>query len=227
MPWTTLAFTIGALGMIGIPPVAGFVSKWFLGLGALEAGAGAWVLPVLVASSLPLDQYMIRNPEFFLGASPEQARIDPDQLLILLDHIRCAAFELPFRDGEAFGKEKLNDMLAYLEEHGVVHREGNQWHWMTDSYPANSVSLRSVAEGNFVVIDTKARKISTTRSSGENRSSSFTSFARTDGVIFLQGMESGRAFSFVIDEATGRMTVAVSRDVMAVTVFGACTSTDL
>ncbi len=113
-------------------------------------------LGVLVASSLPLDQYMIRNPEFFLGASPEQARIDPDQLLILLDHIRCAAFELPFRDGETFGKEKLSDMLAYLEEHGVVHREGNQWHWMTDSYPANSVSLRSVAEGNFVVIDTTA-----------------------------------------------------------------------
>jgi DEAD/DEAH box helicase domain-containing protein len=111
---------------------------------------------VLVASSLPLDQYMIRNPEFFLGASPEQARIDPDQLLILLDHIRCAAFELPFRDGEAFGRENLGDMLAYLEEHGVVHREGNRWHWMADSYPANSVSLRSVAEGNFVVIDTSA-----------------------------------------------------------------------
>jgi len=111
-------------------------------------------LGVLVASSLPLDQYLIRNPEFFLGASPEQARIDPDQLLILLDHIRCAAFELPFKDGEAFGSENLNDMLAYLEEHGVVHREGTQWHWMADSYPANSVSLRSVAEGNFVVIDT-------------------------------------------------------------------------
>jgi DEAD/DEAH box helicase domain-containing protein len=111
---------------------------------------------VLVASSLPLDQYMIRNPEFFLGASPEQARIDPDQLLILLDHIRCGAFELPFRDGEVFGRENLGDMLAYLEEHGVVHREGNQWHWMADSYPANSVSLRSVAEGNFVVIDTSA-----------------------------------------------------------------------
>jgi DEAD/DEAH box helicase domain-containing protein len=113
-------------------------------------------LGVLVASSLPLDQYLIRNPEFFLGASPEQARIDPDQLLILLDHIRCAAFELPFRDGEAFGNEKLSDMLAYLEEHGLVHHEGNQWHWMADSYPANSVSLRSVAEGNFVVIDTSA-----------------------------------------------------------------------
>jgi DEAD/DEAH box helicase domain-containing protein len=115
-------------------------------------------LGVLVASSLPLDQYIIRNPEFFLGASPEQARIDPDQLLILLDHVRCAAFELPFRDGDSFGKEDLNDMLAYLEEHGVVHHEGQQWHWMADSYPANSVSLRSVAEGNFVVIDTGGGK---------------------------------------------------------------------
>ena len=109
---------------------------------------------VLVASSLPLDQYIIRNPDFFLGASPEQARIDPDQLLILLDHIRCAAFELPFREGEEFGKEALDEILAYLVEHGILHREGDQWHWMSDSYPANCVSLRSVAEGNFVVIDT-------------------------------------------------------------------------
>jgi DEAD/DEAH box helicase domain-containing protein len=75
-------------------------------------------------------------------------------LLILLDHIRCAAFELPFRDGDTFGKEDLNEMLAYLQEHGVVHHEAGRWHWMDDSYPANSVSLRSVAEGNFVVIDT-------------------------------------------------------------------------
>jgi DEAD/DEAH box helicase domain-containing protein len=111
-------------------------------------------LGVLVASSLPLDQYIIRNPDFFLGASPEQARIDPDQLLVLLDHVRCAAFELPFHQGERFGSEDLNDMMAYLEEQRVVHREGDKWHWMADSYPANSVSLRSVAEGNFVIIDT-------------------------------------------------------------------------
>ncbi|MEJ2405390.1 MAG: DEAD/DEAH box helicase [Candidatus Thiodiazotropha sp.] len=108
---------------------------------------------ILVASSLPLDQYIIRNPDFFLGASPEHARIDPDQLLILLDHIRCAAFELPFTAGETFGGEDLSEMLAYLVEQGLLHREGSQWHWMADSYPANSVSLRSVAEGNFVVID--------------------------------------------------------------------------
>jgi multicomponent Na+:H+ antiporter subunit D len=52
MPLTTLAFSIGALGMIGIPPVAGFVSKWYLGMGAVEAGMAAWVLPVLIASSV-------------------------------------------------------------------------------------------------------------------------------------------------------------------------------
>jgi DEAD/DEAH box helicase domain-containing protein len=110
-------------------------------------------LGVLVASSLPLDQYIIRNPDFFLGASPEQARIDADQLLILLDHVRCAAFELPFKAGDTFGKEPLHEILAYLEEHDILHREGEEWHWMSDSYPANSVSLRSVAEGNFVVVD--------------------------------------------------------------------------
>jgi DEAD/DEAH box helicase domain-containing protein len=110
-------------------------------------------LGVLVASSEPLDQYIVRNPEFFLGATPEHARIAPDQLLILLDHVRCAAFELPFAHGEAFGGESLPELLAYLEEQGVLHREGEQWHWTADSYPANAVSLRSVAEGNFVVID--------------------------------------------------------------------------
>jgi DEAD/DEAH box helicase domain-containing protein len=111
-------------------------------------------LGVLVATSEPLDQYIVRNPDFFLGSSPEHARIDPDQLLILMDHVRCAAFELPFVRGERFGSEPLDDLLGYLEQEGVLHQEGEQWHWMTDSYPANSVSLRSVAEGNFVVVDT-------------------------------------------------------------------------
>jgi DEAD/DEAH box helicase domain-containing protein len=110
-------------------------------------------LGVLVATSQPLDQYIIRNPEFFFGSSPEHARIDPDQLLILLDHVRCAAFELPFRRGDRFGTENLEELLGYLEEHGVLHREEDTWHWTEDSYPAQSVSLRSVAEGNFVVVD--------------------------------------------------------------------------
>ncbi len=148
-----LGVDIGALDVCVLNGYPGTIAGTWQRLG--RAGRRQrTALGVLVASSLPLDQYIIRNPEFFLGASPEEARIDPDQLLILLDHIRCAAFELPFKQGESFGNEKLTEMLAYLEENGVLHREGEQWHWMADSYPANSVSLRSVAEGNFVVIDT-------------------------------------------------------------------------
>jgi DEAD/DEAH box helicase domain-containing protein len=147
-----LGVDIGALDLCVLNGYPGTIAATWQRLG--RAGRRQrTALGVLVASSLPLDQYIIRNPEFFLNASPEQARIDPDQLLILLDHIRCAAFELPFQDGESFGCEDLGEMLAYLAEHGIVHHEGGQWHWMADSYPANSVSLRSVAEGNFVVID--------------------------------------------------------------------------
>lgn len=119
-------------------------------------------LGVLVAGSDPLDQYIVRNPGFFLDASPEEARIDPDQLLILLDHVRCAAFELPFRDGDRFGeRHPLEQFLQYLVDEQVIHREGDRWHWVTDAYPANSVSLRSVAEGNFLVVDIEkdARKV--------------------------------------------------------------------
>jgi len=108
---------------------------------------------VLVCTSDPLDQYLARHPDFFLGASPEHARIDPDQLLILMDHVRCAAFELPFTAGETFGGIGLEEALGYLAEEGLVHREGPRWHWIADSYPANSVGLRSIAEGNFTVID--------------------------------------------------------------------------
>lgn len=79
----------------------------------------------------------------------------------------------------------------------------------------------------FVVIDTDEKTISTTRSSGQNRSTMFNSVEKSDGLIYLQGVEGGRAFSFVIDEASGRMTVSVARDGLSVNVFGACTDADL
>ena len=110
-------------------------------------------LGILVASSHALDQYVIRHPEFFEHAPPETARIAPDQLLILLDHIRCAAFELPFAAGDRFGAVVADEFLEVLSESGVLHREGDRWDWIADSYPAEAVSLRSVADGNFVVVD--------------------------------------------------------------------------
>ncbi|MEO8993218.1 MAG: DEAD/DEAH box helicase, partial [Rhodanobacter sp.] len=110
-------------------------------------------LGVLVASSAPLDQYLVRHPEFFQEATPEHARIAPDQPLILLDHIRCAAFELPFVGNEVFGAGLAAPWLEVLEEDGVLYHEGDRWEWIADSYPAGAVSLRSVADGNFVVVD--------------------------------------------------------------------------
>lgn len=148
-----LGVDIGSLDLCVLNGYPGSIASTWQRLGR----AGRRLRPslgVLVASSQPLDQYIVRNPDFFLGASPERARVHPDQLLILLDHVRCAAFELPFRATERFGGENLPELLAYLEEEGVLHREGERWHWIADSYPANTVSLRSVAEGNFVVVDT-------------------------------------------------------------------------
>ena len=147
-----LGVDIGALDVCVLNGYPGTIAATWQRLGRAGRRQRA-SLGVLVASSLPLDQYVVRNPEFFLGASPEQARIDADQLLILLDHVRCAAFELPFHTDETFGSENLAELLQYLQEQGVLHREGEQWHWTEDSYPANAVSLRAVAEGNFVVVD--------------------------------------------------------------------------
>jgi len=110
-------------------------------------------LGVLVANSSPLDQFIIQQPDFFMGSSPEHAHIDENQLLILIDHIRCASFELPFQSKETFGGNNTSEYLEYLQEEGLLHKEDEQWHWIADAYPANSVNLRSVAEGNFVVVD--------------------------------------------------------------------------
>ncbi|SEM25153.1 DEAD/DEAH box helicase domain-containing protein [Syntrophus gentianae] len=110
-------------------------------------------LAVLIARSAPMDQFLAENPEYFFARSPEFCRISPDNLLILLHHIKSAAFELPFEQGERFGKEDLMELLAYLEEKGVLHREGQRWHWAAESYPADEVSLRSINPENVVVVD--------------------------------------------------------------------------
>ncbi|MGC9325073.1 MAG: DEAD/DEAH box helicase, partial [Desulfomonilia bacterium] len=111
-------------------------------------------LALLIARSTPIDQYIVENPEFFFSRSPEHCRVNPDNLLILLHHIKSAAFELPFERGERFGKENLEELLEYLEEKGVLHRVDERWHWTAESYPADEISLRSVNPENIVVIDT-------------------------------------------------------------------------
>ena len=121
---------------------------------------------VMVASSAPIDQFVVRNPSYFFDASPEHALIDPDNLHLLVDHIKCAAFELPFSATETFGRHNLQEILAVLAEQGLVHQTGasadpdvpaapdSQWMWTSESYPADAVSLRSVSSDNFVIVDT-------------------------------------------------------------------------
>ena len=108
---------------------------------------------VLVASSAPIDQFIVRNPSYFFDGTPEHALINPDNLHILLDHVKCAAFELPFKDDERFGEQHLPDILGVLGEEGFVHHADGQWNWTSESYPADAVSLRSVSSDNFVVVD--------------------------------------------------------------------------
>ncbi|MEO8099611.1 MAG: DEAD/DEAH box helicase [Acidobacteriota bacterium] len=110
-------------------------------------------LAVLVASSAPIDQYIIEHPEYFFDRPPEHAHINPDNLEILLSHLKCAAFELPVRDGETFGAHDTADLCRFLEEQKLLHHSGQTWHWTSDSYPADAVSLRSISSDNFVVVD--------------------------------------------------------------------------
>ncbi len=105
-------------------------------------------LAVLVTSPNPLDQYLAQHPEYFFSRSPEHGMINPDNLLILLGHLRCAAFELPFREGELFGSvdpHEMQEMLDFLQSEGVIHRSGDKYFWMADKYPAQNVSLRSAS----------------------------------------------------------------------------------
>ena len=111
-------------------------------------------IAVLVASSAPLDQYVVEHPEYFFSGSPEEAHINADNLEIMLSHLKCAAFELPLRDGETYGQHDLQGMCRYLSEDlKVLHHSGDSWHWVHDSYPADSVSLRAVTSDNFLVVD--------------------------------------------------------------------------
>jgi len=110
---------------------------------------------ILVASASPVDQYVIHHPEFLLTSSPEEARADPDNLHVLLAHLRAAVFELPFGPGERFGRAPADDLLSFLAEESHVRQAGDgRWYWASENFPASEVSLRTAADENVVIIDT-------------------------------------------------------------------------
>jgi DEAD/DEAH box helicase domain-containing protein len=123
-------------------------------------------LSLLITSSAPVDQYVASTAKNLLAAPIEQARIDPDNVEVLVQHLKCAAFELPFESEEGFRDvkaEQVKEVLEYLSSHQVVHAatapSGRAtYHWSAASYPANDVSLRSVGWDNFVVVDLSTDK---------------------------------------------------------------------
>jgi DEAD/DEAH box helicase domain-containing protein len=142
--------TLDAAVLAGYP--GSIASTWQrAGRAGRKSGTSA---AVLVASSAPLDQFIVNNPDYFFGGSPERALINPDNLTILISHIECASFELPFQDGETFGRAEIGEILKFLEEEKLVHHSKDKWYWTSDAYPADGVSLRSISSDNFVVVDT-------------------------------------------------------------------------
>jgi DEAD/DEAH box helicase domain-containing protein len=127
------------------------------------AGIGGWVgragrhsgssCAVMVASSAPLDQFIVQHPDYFFGNTPEHAFIQPDNLEILINHLKCAAFELPVKADEHFGEVDVPDLCARLAGAGFLHRAGEHYHWTQEAYPADTVSLRAVTSDNFIIID--------------------------------------------------------------------------
>ncbi len=155
-----LGIDVGSLDAVVCAGYPGSIASMWQRFGRAGRRQGS-SLALLVPSSMPHDQYVARNPELLVGAPVEEARIDPDNVEILIQHLKCASFELPFEEGETFGDipaEAVIDSMGYLAQQNVVVEAGGAggkraWHWSTDAYPASHVSLRSLSWDNFVIID--------------------------------------------------------------------------
>jgi DEAD/DEAH box helicase domain-containing protein len=148
-----LGIDIGGLGasiLVGYP---GTIASVYQQSGRAGRGDDPAV-SVLVATANPLDQFLAHHPEYFFGRSPEQALVDPNHLLILLNHLRCAMFELPFETGAGYGNlspEQLQEFLEFLATSNDAHLSQGKYYWMADAYPAASVSLRSASPENIIL----------------------------------------------------------------------------
>jgi DEAD/DEAH box helicase domain-containing protein len=156
---STSALELGIdIGHLDLAVLAGYpgtiASMWQqAGRAGRRSGESA---AVMVATSSPMDQYLAAHPDYLFGAPPEHARINPENPFILINHVKCAAFELPLGADEPFGGDVSGHMAA-LEDEAVLHRAGEHFHWSSETYPADHISLRTVTSDNFLVIDTTAR----------------------------------------------------------------------
>ena len=148
-----LGIDIGSLDASVMAGYAGSIASTWQRAGRAGRRSGT-SCAVMVASSAPLDQFIVQHPDYFFGRSPEHAYVQPDNLEILVNHLKCAAFELPIAPEERFGDVDLPGLCERMTDAGFLHRSGGNWHWVQEAYPADTVSLRSVTSDNFVIIDT-------------------------------------------------------------------------
>ncbi len=159
-----LGIDIGGLGAAVLVGYPGTVASARQQAGRAGRGLESAV-SVLVASASPIDQFLARHPEYFFERSPERALVNPDHLLILLEHLRCAMFELPFQQGEGFGaisSQTIEEYLNFLVENHEAHFSNEKYFWMADAYPAANISLRSASPQSFVlqtIVDDKPQTI--------------------------------------------------------------------
>jgi DEAD/DEAH box helicase domain-containing protein len=151
-----LGVDIGHLDVAVLAGYPGAIASLWQQAGRAGRRSGRSVA-ILVATSAPLDQFMVTHPEYLFGTPPEHARVNPNNPFILVNHLKCAAFELPIAEDERFGELDVRRFLAALDDEGVLHHAGRHWHWAAETYPADHTSLRTVTTDNFLVIDTTAR----------------------------------------------------------------------
>jgi len=147
-----LGIDVGSLDSVVLAGYPGTIAATWQRAGRAGRRSGS-SCAVMVASSSPLNQFIVRHPDYFFGNTPEHAFIQPDNLEILLNHLKCAAFELPIAPEDRFGDVDLPEILAKLAEAGYLHRAGDFYHWTQEAYPADTVSLRSVTSDNFIIVD--------------------------------------------------------------------------
>src|SRR6202795_1702523 len=147
-----LGIDVGSLDAVVMAGYPGTIAGTWQRAGRAGRRSGS-SCAVMVASSAPLDQFMVRNPDYFFGRTPEHAFIQPDNLEILINHLKCAAFELPIAPEERFGDVDVPELCARLAAAGFLHQAGENYYWTQEAYPADTVSLRSVTSDNFVIID--------------------------------------------------------------------------
>jgi len=183
-----LGIDIGSLDACVMGGYAGSIASTWQRAGRAGRRSGT-SCAVLVASSAPLDQFIVQHPEYFFGRSPEHAYVQPDNLEILVNHLKCAAFELPISPDERFGEANLPGLCERLGEAGFLHRSGGNWHWVQEAYPADTVSLRSVTSDNFVIIDTSGEEDGSPEVIGEVDFSSALTTVHPKAIYIHQGQQ--------------------------------------